>query len=49
VDRRINSVQLATPEEQLAHEAMLIVMAKRGRPLWRELETPTAAEPAVAA
>jgi DNA polymerase-3 subunit epsilon len=43
------TVQLATAEEQQAHEAMLTAMAKRGRPLWRELETQAAPAPAAAA
>jgi DNA polymerase III subunit epsilon len=43
-----------TAEEELAHAAMLAVMAKRGEPIWRQLERAaaaeaTAAEPAVAA
>jgi len=43
------TVQLATAEEQQAHEAMLTVMAKRGQPLWREVDAEAAAEPAAAA
>ncbi len=44
----------ATPEEEAAHAALLAVMAKRGEPIWRQLERAeamrsTAAEPAVAA
>ena len=31
-------VMAASAEEARAHEAMLVVMAKRGQPLWRELE-----------
>jgi DNA polymerase-3 subunit epsilon len=31
-------VVMASAEEERAHEAMLAVMAKRGAPLWRELE-----------
>jgi hypothetical protein len=48
------TVQLATDEEQRAHEAFLALMAKRGKPIWRELEQQAAdaaraAEPAAAA
>ena len=48
------SVLRATPEEEFAHEAMLVVMAKKAPPIWRELEAvdlPDAvvAEPAAAA
>jgi DNA polymerase-3 subunit epsilon len=43
------TVQLATAEEQQAHEAMLTAMTKRHKPLWREIETEPIAEPAVAA
>ena len=32
----------ASAEEERAHEAMLAVMAKRGQPIWRELERETA-------
>ena len=44
----------ATAEEEAAHAAMLTVIAKRGEPIWRQLERAeamqsTAAEPAVAA
>jgi DNA polymerase-3 subunit epsilon len=28
----------ATPEEERAHEAMLALMAKKGQPIWRDLE-----------
>src|SRR5262245_15382158 len=34
----------ATPEEQRAHEAMLTLMAKKGQPIWRELEQAAATE-----
>jgi DNA polymerase-3 subunit epsilon len=37
-------VPRATAEEQRAHEAMLAAMAKRGEPLWRDLERAAAAE-----
>ena len=37
------AVVRATPEEERAHEAMLAVMAKRGQPIWRELEREDAA------
>jgi DNA polymerase-3 subunit epsilon len=39
-DRRglVLPVLVATPEEERAHEAMLAVMAKKGAPIWRELE-----------
>jgi DNA polymerase-3 subunit epsilon len=39
-DRRglVLPVLAATPEEERAHEAMLAVMAKKGAPIWRELE-----------
>ena len=36
-------------EEERAHEAMLAVMAKRGQPIWRELEREDAARAAPAA
>jgi DNA polymerase-3 subunit epsilon len=39
----------ATPEEERAHEAMLAAMAKKGQPLWHELEHPVAAGPQSAA
>ena len=32
------SVVAATPEEVRAHEAMLALMAKKGQPIWRDLE-----------
>src|SRR6185503_7523992 len=32
------TVQIATAEEQRAHEAMLAAMAKRGAPIWRQLD-----------
>jgi DNA polymerase-3 subunit epsilon len=40
IDRRgiALPVLAATPEEERAHEAMLAVMAKRGQPIWREIE-----------
>ena len=31
-------IVMASAEEERAHEAMLAVMAKRGAPIWRELE-----------
>ena len=43
------AVVRATPEEERAHEAMLAVMAKRGQPIWRELEREDAARAAPAA
>jgi DNA polymerase-3 subunit epsilon len=49
------SVPSATDEERQAHEAFLTAMAKRGKPIWRELEAPPVeaaprpAEPAAAA
>jgi DNA polymerase-3 subunit epsilon len=56
VDRRGISltVQLATDEELRAHEVLLAAMAKRGKPIWRELDQQAAdaaraAEPAAAA
>jgi DNA polymerase-3 subunit epsilon len=39
----------ATAEEELAHAAMLASMAKRGRPIWLELESEDAARSAQAA
>ena len=47
-------VQLATAEEQCAHEVLLAAMTKRGPPIWRELEQQAAdaaraVEPAAAA
>jgi DNA polymerase-3 subunit epsilon len=39
-------VVMASAEEERAHEAMLAVMAKRGAPLWRELEREAAANAA---
>jgi DNA polymerase-3 subunit epsilon len=39
----------ATEEEEQAHAAMLAAMAKRGRPLWLELEREDAARSAPAA
>ena len=39
----------ATPEEERAHEAMLALMAKKGQPIWRELEREDAARAAPAA
>jgi DNA polymerase-3 subunit epsilon len=40
LDRRglVLPVLVATPEEERAHEAMLAGMAKKGQPIWRELE-----------
>jgi DNA polymerase III subunit epsilon len=51
LDRRglVLPVVTATPEEERAHEALLAVMAKRGQPLWRELEREVAEEEARAA
>jgi len=56
VDRRglALSVLRATPEEEFAHEAMLVVMAKKAPPIWHELDAIDApdavvAEPAAAA
>ena len=48
------TVQMATAEEQRAHEALLAAMAKRGTPIWQQLELEAAdagraAEPAAAA
>jgi DNA polymerase-3 subunit epsilon len=48
------TVPLATDEELRAHEVLLAAMAKRGKPIWRELEQQAAdaaraAEPAAAA
>jgi DNA polymerase-3 subunit epsilon len=44
IDRRglVLPVLKATPEEERAHEAMLAAMAKKGQPLWRELDVATA-------
>jgi hypothetical protein len=39
----------ATAEEEQAHAAMLAAMAKRGRPIWLELEQKEAARSAAAA
>lgn len=39
----------ATAEEERAHEAMLVAMAKKGQPLWRDLEREDAARLAPAA
>jgi DNA polymerase-3 subunit epsilon len=51
LDRRglVLTVVKATPEEERAHEAMLAAMAKRGQPIWRELENESAARLASAA
>jgi DNA polymerase-3 subunit epsilon len=51
LDRRglVLPVLKATPEEERAHEAMLAAMAKRGQPIWRELEREDAARTAPAA
>src|SRR5947207_7354977 len=48
------TVQLATDEEQRGHETLLAAMAKRGTPIWRELDQQAAdaaraTEPAAAA
>ena len=48
------TVLMATAEEQRAHEALLALMAKRGQPIWRQLELEAAdaaraSEPAAAA
>jgi DNA polymerase-3 subunit epsilon len=43
------AVVLASPEEEQAHAAMLVTMAKRGRPIWLELERDDAARAAPAA
>jgi len=40
------TVTHATPDEERAHEAMLAVMAKRGQPIWRELDREAAEEAA---
>jgi DNA polymerase-3 subunit epsilon len=47
-DRRglVLPVLAATAEEERAHEAMLAVMAKKGAPIWRELEQVAAADAA---
>jgi DNA polymerase-3 subunit epsilon len=42
-------VPAATVEEERAHEAMLAVMAKKGEPIWREIERDDAARAAQAA
>ena len=51
LDRRglVLPVLTATPDEERAHEAMLALMAKKGQPLWRELEQEAAARAAPAA
>lgn len=51
LDRRglVLPVLSATPEELRAHEAMLAVMAKKGPPIWRELEREVAEDAARAA
>jgi DNA polymerase-3 subunit epsilon len=48
LDRRglVLPVLAATAEEVLAHEAMLAAMAKKGQPIWRELEQAPAVEAA---
>src|SRR5262245_64396758 len=40
LDRRglVLPVLTATPEEERAHQAMLALMAKKGQPIWRDLE-----------
>ena len=43
------TVTRATPDEERAHEAMLAAMAKRGQPIWRELDRDAAAQAAAAA
>ncbi len=42
-------VLAATPEEERAHEALLAMMAKRGQPIWRELDREDLARAAPAA
>ena len=42
-------VQVATADEQRAHEVLLAAMAKRGKPIWHELDQQQAAEAARAA
>jgi DNA polymerase III subunit epsilon len=42
-------VVAATAEETRAHEAMLALMAKRGQPIWRDLEREVAADEALRA
>jgi DNA polymerase-3 subunit epsilon len=51
LDRRglVLPVLAATADEERAHEAMLAVMAKKGAPIWRELEREHAARVAPAA
>jgi DNA polymerase-3 subunit epsilon len=51
LDRRglVLPVLQATPEEERAHEAMLALMAKKGQPIWRELEREAAEDEARAA
>ena len=51
LDRRglVLPVVAATAEEERAHEAMLAVMAKKGQPIWRQLEAEDAARQAAAA
>jgi len=51
LDRRglVLPVPAATPDELRAHEAMLAVMAKKGQPLWRDLEREVAEDIARAA
>ncbi|HEY3515829.1 MAG TPA: DNA polymerase III subunit epsilon [Gammaproteobacteria bacterium] len=51
LDRRglVLPVLTATPEEERAHEAMLALMAKKGQPIWRDLEREVAEEAARAA
>jgi DNA polymerase-3 subunit epsilon len=51
LDRRglVLPVIRATPEEERAHEAMLAAMAKKGQPIWRELDLEDAARTAPAA
>ncbi|HVJ30200.1 MAG TPA: DNA polymerase III subunit epsilon, partial [Gammaproteobacteria bacterium] len=51
LDRRglVLPVLTATPEEERAHEAMLALMAKKGQPIWRDLEREMAEDAARAA
>jgi DNA polymerase III subunit epsilon len=51
VDRRGLALPVirATTDEERAHEAMLAVMAKKGSPIWREIEAAETAEAARAA
>ena len=51
LDRRglVLPVLAATPEEERTHEAMLALMAKKGQPIWRDLEREVAEDAALAA